>query len=399
VSTCGSDFDPVITVRRQCVGGPEFGCNDNDIANLRCGGTEAALELTVSAGVGAYIRVSGANGSMGTTTLSIEEPGMFTGADACVDADTVAPGIYPVSTIGATGTDISSCGVNDTASVWYFYVPTRTGTAIVSTCGSDFDPVITVRRQCVGGPEFGCNDNDVANLRCGGTEAALELSVNAGVGAYIRVSGVNGAVGTTTLTIEEPSSGCSSATPPQNPSHVVEANRIRLQWDPIAESVACEVRGERLLPSTINGKATINAFEASQTTVPFTALGSGTTWRFRVRCACSLSPVDATGYSSYDTFSVPVLSREVATLPRSAKVFPNPVDAILFLDLQGYGGQTVDLQIMGMDGRVHVVERRDIGLNWETIQLPAASLAPGMYNLSVITKDGVESRRFQKAGD
>ncbi len=351
---------------------------------------------------GTYIvTVRDAQCSSVTDSIAIEDPTTLPAPpnDLCVNASTVTPGSYAVSNIGATGPDISSCGVNDTASVWFYYVPTRTGTAIVSTCGSDFDPVLTVRRNCVGGPVFGCNDNDVANLRCGGNEAALELNVNEGVGAYIRLSGANGSAGNTTLTIEEPGIPCSSATPPQNPRHVLEANRIRLEWDPIHASIACEVRGERLLPSTINGKTTVNAFEASQTNVPFSALGNGTTWRFRVRCACSISPVDATAYSSYDTFSVPVLNRQIVALPRSAAIFPNPVNAYLYLDLQGYADKTVDLQISSMDGRIHYAERRDIGLNWETLNLPAANLAPGLYNLSILTEDGIESRRFHKAGE
>ena len=391
VSTCGSDFDPVITVRNACVGGPEFGCNDNDVVNLRCGGVESAIELPVVAGNGAYIRVSGANGSTGTSTLSIEEPGMFTGADACVDADTVGPGTYPVSTINATGSFVSSCGVNDTADIWFYYLPTQTGTVIVSTCGSDFDPVITVRRQCVGGPEFGCNDNDVANLRCGGNESALQLSVNAGEGAYIRVSGVEGAVGQTTLTIEEPGAACSTTTPPQNPTHVVETSRVRLEWDAVPQSVACQVKGTRITPPGTTGTQTVSGSAPSFTNVPFTALGAGTTWRYQVRCACIISPVQSTAFSVFDTFFVPAATREMAGPEYFVNLFPNPATHQVTLDLQGYKGETVFIRVLDLDGRELINRQLDIADNWMNQQMDVSMLAPGMYRLVVMRQGGQES--------
>ncbi len=347
---------------------------------------------------GTYVvTVEDAQCSSVTDSVTITDPvSGLSGTDACVDATPVGPGVYPFSTIGAIGPDVSSCGVTDDNSIWFLYTPTSSGTALMHTCGSAVNTVLSVRGSCSGGaPDLLCNDDDVANLVCGGTASALEVPITAGLSFYIRVAGNNGAEGLGTLTIEEPAATCSSATPPQNPRHTVEATRIRMQWDPVPQSVACDLRGERLSPSPQSGRVTLNGLEVSDRAVPFSTLGAGTQWRFRVRCACSISPVDATGFSDWDTFSVPALQR-LQPMPKAVNVYPNPATTSVLVDLQGFEEQRVELRITGLDGRVLHVERLVVGTNWENHRVEVSGLPAGLYQLSVRDAAGVHSQRFTK---
>ena len=57
--------------------------------------------------------------------------------------------------------------------------------------------------------------------------------------------------------------------------------------------------------------------------VPYAAAGAGTTWQWQVRCACSISPIDATPFSAPDTFSTPLLRTGSTDF---ASVYPNPTE-------------------------------------------------------------------------
>ncbi|MCW5899412.1 MAG: T9SS type A sorting domain-containing protein [Flavobacteriales bacterium] len=125
----------------------------------------------------------------------------------CGNATVIFTGTTPFSTIGATGTDISTCGANDANDVWYQWTATCTGTATASTCNNaTFDTVLSAWSAC-GGAQLACND-DAAG--CGLT-STITWAVTTGVTYWIRVSGYNLAVGTGSLTIS-----CSSSPPPAN---------------------------------------------------------------------------------------------------------------------------------------------------------------------------------------
>ncbi len=73
--------------------------------------------------------------------------------DLCDSPDTVLAGIdYPGSTVGATGTNASSCADNDANDVWYSYTPTASGLVSITLSDCDFDSTfcrhIMVSKQC-----------------------------------------------------------------------------------------------------------------------------------------------------------------------------------------------------------------------------------------------------------
>ncbi|MFQ5495373.1 MAG: hypothetical protein ACE5EX_08330, partial [Phycisphaerae bacterium] len=100
------------------------------------------------------------------------------------------------STLNATGTDITSCTLRDTADVWHCWQADCTGTAVFSLCGSSFDTSLAVFNDC-GGQELACDDNG-----CVGTpQSQLSLPVTAGTTYFVRVAGSLGSVGNYTLNI------------------------------------------------------------------------------------------------------------------------------------------------------------------------------------------------------
>jgi subtilisin-like proprotein convertase family protein len=118
--------------------------------------------------------------------------------DDCANAIVIGDGVHPFSTVGATGTDITSCAFNDSAGIWYEYVATCDGLATATTCDdADYDTVLSVWDAC-GGNEIGCNDDGTG---CTGFTSTLSFPVSAGTSYWVRVAGYNGATGTGNLTI------------------------------------------------------------------------------------------------------------------------------------------------------------------------------------------------------
>jgi len=188
VSLCGSSFDTTLAVFDSC-GGAELVCNDDGC------GLASELTLDVTTGTTYLIRVAGFNGSEGDYSLLITE--QMPSNDDCGAALAVdAVSAYNGSTVGATGSDVSSCGAGDDKDVWHSYTATSDGLVSFNTCGSDFDTTLAVYDGC-GGSELACNDNSCGN------QSKVTLAVTNGTQYLIRVAGVNGAVGDYTLAVIE----------------------------------------------------------------------------------------------------------------------------------------------------------------------------------------------------
>jgi hypothetical protein len=180
---------------------------------------------------------------------------------------------------------------------------------------------------------------------------------------------------------------CSSATAPTNLSASVGVSSVTLNWDPIPESVGCQVRGTRTSPAGPTGTANALGFERSSTSVPFGALGTGTTWEWDVRCACSISPVDATPWSVKGSFSVPVLRQ--SDLSEAMQAWPNPVDDLLQVRYEASAAGRITVRMTDLTGRsvLETITSVDAGIN--SLSLQTASLPAGHYLLQVVDGQGV----------
>ncbi len=331
--------------------------------------------------------------------------------DVCADAALISgPGTLTAVSIGATATvpDPSSCSFQDTVDVWFRYsVPSGLDTVWIYTCSSSFDTALSLWDACPdsGGSELQCNDDGIRpgvgtgasncglNPLSGGNslrQSALVLSGSqlaslVGSTVWIRYSGFNGAAGFGDLVLEEVEApvSCNPAVLPSGQNHTVLATRIQLNWTPTPGAVACQVQGKRLPigPQPIRDITTPPFHEAN---VPFSSVGAGTTWTWRVRCACQVSPIVATAFTAYgDTFSIP-LSRQPDLLPEAAPAFPIPASSELWIPLMpGEAGEDLTLQVYDLAGRlVHSQANTDAGYA-DVCRLDVSILPEGFFILEL----------------
>ncbi len=119
--------------------------------------------------------------------------------DDCSNAHPVTAGTENLgTTVDATGSDLSSCSLNDFKDVWFLYIPPTSGVNEIHLCNAYyFDSTLSVFDGC-GGAELACNDDYCAQ------SSYLSIHVRAGESYYIRVAGYNGDEGNFNLTVGVP---------------------------------------------------------------------------------------------------------------------------------------------------------------------------------------------------
>ena len=124
--------------------------------------------------------------------------------DLCTEAITVQQdNPYNGSTMGATGTNTSSCSFNDTFDVWHSFTTQPTAEYTISLCGSAFDTTLAVFDEC-GGTELACNDDTQQGICPLKTASQLTISLVGDSTYFIRVAGYDGQTGDYILTITGP---------------------------------------------------------------------------------------------------------------------------------------------------------------------------------------------------
>ncbi len=156
--------------------------------------------------------------------------------DACPQGTLLAEGSHLFSTVGASTdgpdeTGVAPCGADDRFlnDVWFRYIPSCTGTAIISLCDSFFDTEIAVYRGeiCPNSPGSVavCNDDSDCGL-----PSQVSLPVAAGEILLVRIAGFNGIVGNGVVNI--------SCTP--TPTCPVDINGDgNVDPDDLADAIAC----------------------------------------------------------------------------------------------------------------------------------------------------------------
>lgn len=249
VDLCNSNYDTKVAVYGGCnqcpVNSPPLECND-DYGG--CGNRSYAT-LPVVTGQCYTIRIGGYLGVQGTGTMRLScniipppsgaccDDGVCLGTKTAVDCLSqngtwfvggVCPGFAcPVSpppndlctdcirvltdvpyqgrTRAATGTDISSCALNDTLDAWNCWTADCTGRVSITTCGSSFDTTLAVYDAC-GGAELACDDDGCPFSPL--NRSKVTLDVTEGTTYYIRVAGYDGLSGNYTLNVETCKNAC-----------------------------------------------------------------------------------------------------------------------------------------------------------------------------------------------
>jgi len=101
---------------------------------------------------------------------------------------------------------------------------------------------------------------------------------------------------------------------PMNLDFEINTNFVQLHWDPVPETVACRVTVQEMIVGSEPQSQNILQFEPQFLNIPLELLSPGSAYNWRVQCACSIGPVDATSPSEISSFAV----------PNSIEVYPNP---------------------------------------------------------------------------
>jgi hypothetical protein len=164
-----------------------------------------------------------------TSTVTPTPTATSTPVGACANAIEIAPeggAFLGTTTVGAAGDLAGSCADTDASNETVFrWIPSASGEAIVSTCGTSttFDTAVYVReRDCGAGFEVACNNNALGCKTIDGgppRASRVRLNVVAGRSYFLVVDGVKGAAGDFVLNVQAPlSSGVPvldpDATPP-----------------------------------------------------------------------------------------------------------------------------------------------------------------------------------------
>lgn len=119
--------------------------------------------------------------------------------DECVNAIAVGEGTHPFSTLGASGTGTSPCGMGDTRDIWFAYTATCDQQLRVTTCDdANFDTTVSIHDAC-GGNVLSCQDD---HYGCANYTSTAVLNAPVPGHTYlIRIAGFEGSAGVGNVTI------------------------------------------------------------------------------------------------------------------------------------------------------------------------------------------------------
>jgi hypothetical protein len=183
---------------------------------------------------------------------------------------------------------------------------------------------------------------------------------------------------------------CDASNAPGNTASAVSPSSVALSWDGLPNSVACQIKAERLIPPGPSPSANIISPESQGFNVPVSILGVNTTWKWQVRCACSTSPVVASPLSDADTFATVSAPRLANTI--EAELFPNPATDRITVQAQAQDAGMVNWTVVDLMGRNLLAGQEAVVAGANTFVLDLAGLNGGMYFLQ-LEQGGSESVR------
>jgi hypothetical protein len=185
---------------------------DKDLANGPAYYHQKTFNLLPYAGQTINLQFNSSNDSSLITYFLVDDISVQVTApapanDSCGSAIPMTVGTtYTVNTSIATsaGDPTPGCDPSFGKGVWYAFTPSASGAVTISTCGSDFDTVLTAYiGSCVGLTAIACNDDD--GPACSGLQASVTFPGELGVTYFLLAGGSGGAGGN--LSIQAISSG------------------------------------------------------------------------------------------------------------------------------------------------------------------------------------------------
>jgi len=178
ISLCSSSYDTTLSVYDDM--DVEVACNDDDPVCT----PQSKVTVTLTGGQTYLIRVAGYDGATGDYVLNITRASEVPPHDDCTTAiEAFLNTPYYGTSVGATGTQTSSCGDNDRPDVWHTFTPVQSGYHTVSLCGSSFNTTLAVHTDCSGTTEIACNDNMCDE------QSEVVVDMLSGQTYYIRIAG------------------------------------------------------------------------------------------------------------------------------------------------------------------------------------------------------------------
>lgn len=182
---------------------------------------------------------------------------------------------------------------------------------------------------------------------------------------------------------------------PDGLNATVLSHGVVLNWNPVIGSVGCRVEGNRVGD---NRTRTINVplAGANQVYVSNSNLQQNTSYEWRVRCACQLSPLNATPWSDEHVFTLgsgaagaaPEAGASEAGVDLAVNVFPNPASdhVNVYTNADRYHLEIYDVAGKLIHQFAHV--------NSPNTTIDISGIAPGTYFLTVRTDDFTETKHI-----
>lgn len=209
VSLCGSGYDTKLVIYNGCqapattarvvTGATGDGGSGKDDDGCNDGTTRSRISFPSICGNQYLIQIGGynygtiwQNAAKGNGVISISATGTPCSSgpanDNCSNAELVGNVVNKTfSTAGATHDGPNfACDQGNGPNIWYRYVATCSGTAVISLCGSSFDTILAVYTGSCGNLSLvngGCNDDWCGN------QSRVSIAVTAGNSYYIEISG------------------------------------------------------------------------------------------------------------------------------------------------------------------------------------------------------------------
>jgi hypothetical protein len=210
-------FRPVLSIYTgspSACGTASIACTKSNVGGTVGSAKIARIVLPVTTGTVYYMRVAGLNAAGSAVsacvgTVQVTPPLPAPANDECSGAiDLTAGALTPIDTSAAgqstfTSTACSFSSTNAGFDLWFRYVPSASGAAAVSTCGSPIVAKLGAFSSCTATTSLACGSTEIC-LPDGSNQTRagwMRVPVTAGTPIFIRVAGDTGAFGPLNLTV------------------------------------------------------------------------------------------------------------------------------------------------------------------------------------------------------